>query len=116
MNAKDRDVFTETRPALDAEGPLRRWSRRKREVAREERAAAGACREDASAGAPDGRTSPDGGASVDDASAPRVVEEKVLTDEDMPSLESLGEDSDYRGFLSRASARSCGAGRCASCS
>ena len=69
-------------------------------MAREERAAAGACREDASAGAPDGRTSPDGGASVDDASAPRVVEEKVLTDEDMPSLESLGEDSDYRGFLS----------------
>ena len=35
-----------------------------------------------------------------DASEPPVVEEKVLTDEDMPPLESLDENSDYSGFLS----------------
>ena len=38
--------------------------------------------------------------STDGASEPAVIEEKVLTDEDMPPLDSLDEDSDYSGFLS----------------
>ena len=102
MNAKDRGVSTEIEPALDAEGPLRRWARRKREVARKEQAAAEAHRENTSAGAPDARRGagmpgahePDGEALV------AVVEEKILTDEDMPPLDSLDEGSDYSGFLS----------------
>ena len=32
--------------------------------------------------------------------ATAVAEEKILTDEDMPPLDSLNEDSDYSGFLS----------------
>ena len=94
MNVKDRGVSTETGPALDAEGPLRRWARRKREVAREEQAAARARRGNGSAGAP-GAREPDG-----ETPEAAVVEEKVLTDEDMPSLDSLHEGSDYSGFLS----------------
>ena len=94
MNVKDRDVSTEARTAPDAEGPLRRWVRRKREVAREEQAAAEARREDMPDETPDVRE------SNDDAPEPAVVEEKVLTDEDMPSIESLDEDGDYSGFLS----------------
>ena len=94
MNAKDRGVSTETRTGLDAEGPLRRWSRRRREVAREEQAAAEARRAGTPQGSPDVRDSGDG------ASGPAVEEAEVLTDEDMPPLDSLGEDSDYSGFLS----------------
>ena len=94
MNAKDRGVSTETRTGLDAEGPLRRWSRRRREVAREEQAAAEARRAGTPQGSPDVRDSGDG------ASGPVVEEAEVLTDEDMPPLDSLGEDSDYSGFLS----------------
>lgn len=94
MNVKDRGVSTETGPALDAEGPLRRWARRKREAAREEQAAARARRGNGSAGAP-GAREPDG-----ETPEAAVVEEKVLTDEDMPSLDSLHEGSDYSGFLS----------------
>ena len=102
MNAKDRGVSTEIGPALDAEGPLRRWARRKREVARKELAAAEAYRENTSAGAPDARR----GAGMPGAHEPdgealaAVVEEKILTDEDMPPLDSLDEGSDYSGFLS----------------
>ena len=106
MNARDRGVSTETRTGLDAEGPLRRWARRRREVAREEEAAAEARRRKAPREssrkapheAPDVRDS-DAGASGPAASAAAEAE-KVLTDEDMPSLDSLGEDSDYSGFLS----------------
>ena len=102
MNVKDRGGSTETGPALDAEGPLRRWARRKRDVAREEQAAAEARRR----GVPDARRS--GGTSgahepdEPDGETPEaaVVEERVLTDEDMPPLESLDEASDYSGFLS----------------
>ena len=98
MNARDRGVSTETPTDLDAEGPLRRWARRKREVARANKAAdetreRGASR-DLSEAAHVGRE-PTG-----DASEPTIVEENVLTDEDMPPLDSLGENSDYSGFLS----------------
>ena len=102
MHAKDRGVSTETGPAPGAEGPLRRWARRKGEVARKEQAAAEARRGNTPAGAPDprrgagtsGAHEPDGEATAD------AVEEKILTDEDMPPLDSLDEGSDYSGFLS----------------
>ena len=98
MNTKHRGVSTESRSDLDAEGPLRRWARRKREVAREEKAADEARRRD------DPRdTSGAAGRireSAGDAPDPDTVEERVLTDEDMPPLESLDENSDYSGFLS----------------
>ena len=98
MSARDRGACTETPTDLDAEGPLRRWARRKREVARENKAAdeareRGASR-DLSEAAHDGRE------STGDASEPAIVEENVPTDEDMPSLDSLDENSDYSGFLS----------------
>ena len=111
MNARDRGVSTESRTGLDAEGPLRRWARRRREVAREEEAAAAEARRRKTPGelprelsrkapheAPDVRDS-DAGAS-DPTASTAAEAEKVLTDEDMPSLDSLGEDSDYSGFLS----------------
>ena len=94
MNVKDRGVSTEIGTALDAEGPLRRWARRKREAAREEQAAAQTRRQDESDDAPDVRESNDG------APERAVVDEKALTDEDMPPVESLDQDSDYSGFLS----------------
>ena len=99
MNARHRDTSTETGTSLDAEGPLRRWARRRREVAREEEEALaearrGAARED---GPEDRKEVPEPGA---DATEPAGVEDRVLTDEDMPSLESLDENSDYSSFLS----------------
>ena len=98
MTVKHRDVSTETRADLDAEGPLRRWARRRREVAREKEAADEARRRD---GRRDESPPPgDAREPTLDASEPAVVEEKVLTDEDMPALESLDENSDYSGFLS----------------
>lgn len=94
MNARHRGDSTEAGTALDAEGPLRRWARRRRDVAREERALTEARRDSA----PGERAEiPD---PADDASRPAGAAEKVLTDEDMPSLESLDESSDYSGFLS----------------
>ena len=103
MRGKARDGFTETRTALDleAEGPLRRWARRRREVAREERTReeqAKARQAEAPADVPD--KGAEVGASRGEASESGIVEEKPLTDEDMPPLDSLGEDSDYSGFLS----------------
>ena len=98
MSARDRGVSTETPAALDAEGPLRRWSRRKREAVREREAADEARGRDASRAPPEAvqdAREPAGGAP-----SPEAVEEKVLTDDDMPSLESLDENSDYSGFLS----------------
>ena len=98
MNARHRGVSTDSRADLDAEGPLRRWARRKREVAREKETADEARRRGES---PDpSEAPPDVGESADDAAEPNVVETEVLTDEDMPSLESLDENSDYSGFLS----------------
>ena len=98
MNARDRDVSTESRTGLDAEGPLRRWALRKREVAREKEAEDEARRRDE-------RREPSDAAgnareSADDASEAVVIEEMALTDEDMPPLDTLDEDSDYSGFLS----------------
>ena len=98
MNARDRGVSTETPAAGDAEGPLRRWARRKRAVAREKKAADEARRRDASRGPSEAAR--DGGGSAGDAPEAVIVEERVLTDEDMPSLDSLDQDSDYSGFLS----------------
>ena len=98
MNTRHRDVSTETGTPLDAEGPLRRWARRRREVAREEEALAEARRRVAPEDRPEDRTEvPEPGA---DATEPAGVEDTVLTDEDMPSLESLDDNSDYSGFLS----------------
>ena len=94
MNARDRDVSTETRTDVDAEGPLRRWARRRREVAREAIADAQARPRDVPEPAPDVRH------SAGDAPGPAAVEEKALTDEDMPPLDALDENSDYSGFLS----------------
>ena len=106
MNARDRGVSTEARTALDAEGPLRRWARRRREVAREEQAAAEVRQGEAPPELlqdslhesfhelPGVRDSDDG------ASGPAAEAEKVPSDEDMPPLDSLDEDSDYSGFLS----------------
>ena len=100
MTARHRGVSTETRADLDAEGPLRRWARRRREVAREsEREAADeARRRDERRGPPESAGGVAG--SAGDASEPAAVEEQVLTDADMPPLDSLDENSDYSGFLS----------------
>ena len=94
MSARDRGVSTESRTDLDAEGPLRRWARRRREVAREAKADAQARPRDIPEPAPDVRH------SAGDSPGPAAVEEKALTDEDMPPLDALDEDSDYSGFLS----------------
>ena len=98
MTARQRGVSTETGTALDAEGPLRRWARRKREVAREKKAEDEAQRRGESPDSSDAAHG--GGASTVDAPEPAVAEEEVLTDADMPPLDSLDEDSDYSGFLS----------------
>ena len=94
MKGRYRGDSTDAGTSLDAEGPLRRWARRRREVAREERTLAEARRGDAT---DEGVDTPE---PVDEASEPGVVEEKVLTDDDMPPLEGLDENSDYSGFLS----------------
>ena len=98
MSARDRGVSTEIPAALDAEGPLRRWSRRKREAVREKEAADEARRRDPSP-APS-ESAQDAREPAGDASAPAAVEEKDLTDDDMPPLDNLDENSDYSGFLS----------------
>lgn len=97
MNARDRGVSTETPAGLDAEGPLRRWARRKRDAARE-KAAADEARSREAPRVPSEATrevrEPAGGPPAPPA------EEKVPSDEDMPPLDSLDENSDYSGFLS----------------
>ena len=98
MSARERGVSTEAPEALDAEGPLRRWARRKREAAREKEAAG-----EARSRAPSLAQSESVGdvrEPAGDAPAPVAVEEKVLSDEDMPPIDSLDENSDYSGFLS----------------
>ena len=106
MNARDRGVSTEARTALDAEGPLRRWARRRREVAREEQAAAEVRQGEAPPERPreplheSFHELPGVRDSDDGASGPAAEAEKVPSDEDMPPLDSLDEDSDYSGFLS----------------
>lgn len=69
--------------AVDDEGFLERWSRRKAEATQ-------APAEPAPPTVPESTAEEDAGAQA----AP------LLTDDDMPPLEDLGEDSDYSGFLS----------------
>ncbi len=72
-------------PATDTEeGFLSRWSRRKRE--------AGAVEESAEALVPPSAEAP--------VVPPALEPAAPLTDQDLPPLETLGEDSDYSGFLS----------------
>ena len=97
VSARDRGVSTETPAALDAEGPLRRWSRRKREAVREKEAAEARGRDASRAPSEAVR---DAREPAGDAPAPAAVEEKDPTDEDMPPIDSLDENSDYSGFLS----------------
>ena len=66
------------------EGFISRWSRRKIE--------SGAAPAEDTAATPPEVAGEDAGAVAES--------EKVLTDEDMPPLEELGDDSDYSGFLS----------------
>lgn len=68
--------------ATPDEGFLGRWSRRKSEAAREI---------EPTPVSPPEATGPE---------ASDAEPEKVLTDEDMPPIEELGEESDYSGFLS----------------
>jgi hypothetical protein len=68
--------------ATPDEGFLGRWSRRKSEAARDI---------EPTPVSPPEATGPEASAAEP---------EKVLTDEDMPPIEELGEESDYSGFLS----------------
>ncbi len=136
MNGRHRGASTESPAAIGAEGPLRRWARRKRGAAREKEAPDEARRRgparapsrvvgdvhtpagDASAPAAVEGKAPIGPepavvegkvSTVPEPAAvegkaptvpePAVAEEEVLTDEDMPPLDSLDQDSDYSGFL-----------------
>ena len=71
------------------ESTLSRWSRRKLEA-------------DQLTQAVEESTSPDAQTDLPavDAEAVGVVEKSVLTDADMPAIESLNEDSDFSGFMS----------------
>ena len=77
----------------ESEGPLSRWSRRKLEAREQLRT--------------DNNLQPDKQpVGLSDAAAegkivePDAIEEPVLTDEDMPPVESLTEDSDFSQFMS----------------
>lgn len=75
-------------PDAGASGFLARWSERKRAAVPSEEVAT----------PDDTREPPVAGTG---ARQPATVEaQKALTDQDMPSLESLNDESDYRGFLS----------------
>lgn len=74
-------------PELREEGFLDRWRRRKRE--------AGESAEPSSSPSP----STDADSSVLDSAEPQSAA-PVLTDDDMPDLGTLNEDSEYAGFLS----------------
>jgi len=84
-NAKSSDAIDDTEGF--GEGSfLRRWSSRKRRARREQT-------EESPAEQP-----------VEESKAEEIdatdASKRVLTDEDMPPLESLNEDSDYSGFMS----------------
>lgn len=84
-NAKSSDATEDTESSGDGSF-LRRWSTRKRRARRGERdesSAVGPSEEDKAIDAVES-----GGA------------EQLLTDDDMPPIESLNEDSDYSGFMS----------------
>jgi hypothetical protein len=81
---KDKDPLpVEQAEVADDEGFLERWSRRKTEAMQP-------------TAEPVQPVGPESTGPDDD----EAVVETVLTDEDMPPLEELGEDSDYSGFLS----------------
>ncbi len=86
-NANSSTDHAATEPGQE-EDFLGRWSRRKQRARRE---SADAAPEQPPAMSPEEQPS---GTSDEEA------QEQPLTDEDMPPLESLGEDSDYSGFLS----------------
>jgi hypothetical protein len=86
VTGKDQDLplkVTETEEAERGQGLLARWSQRKLEG-------------ETGAATPSEAPEP---AEVASVGTPESLE-AALTDADMPPLESLGEDSDYRGFLS----------------
>ena len=87
-SAKSSSARADT-DGLEEEGFFRRWSSRKRRARRGE----------ADESVPASRsedTKPD---QVDESSG-SAEPERVLTDEDMPPIESLTEDSDYSPFMS----------------
>lgn len=84
-NAKSSDAVDDTE-GFGEESFLRRWSSRKRRARRGEAEETAAVRP--------GETPTSGDIDVSDEP------ERVLTDEDMPPIESLNEDSDYSGFMS----------------
>lgn len=84
-NAKSSDAIEDTESFGDGSF-LRRWSSRKRRARRGEV-------EETPAVKPAEKTE---AVKADESAEP----ERVLSDEDMPPLESLNEDSDYSGFLS----------------
>lgn len=77
--------FPENTVESDDEGFLSRWSRRKQQAIEEPSEAA------------DEETSELAGQAAEQAPSEEVYQP---TDEDMPPLESLNEDSDYSGFMS----------------
>ena len=84
------------REALNGEDEpfLARWSRRKQEAREQGQAAPG--EEPAAEAAPDAAPA----APSSDVPPQQEPEPRVLTDEDMPPIESLTDDADYSGFLS----------------
>ena len=74
---------------LEEDGFFRRWSSRKRRARRGEA-------DETVPAPPSEETKPD---QVDESSG-SAEPERVLTDEDMPAIESLTEDSDYSPFMS----------------
>lgn len=72
---------------MSDEGFLHRWSRRKQDVAEEQ-------------SVQDGAPLEPGTEFLQQADAEGALEEPLLTDADMPPIESLDEGSDYSGFMS----------------
>lgn len=89
-----KTVSTDERPQ---EGFYGRWSRRK---SRRRAGGPGAAAPDPAPGAGAAPVADAGRAAVADGSAAAGADERVLTDDDMPDLDSLGEDADYSPFLS----------------
>lgn len=84
-NAKSSDAIDDTESAEEGSF-FRRWLSRKRRARREP--------------IDDSPAEAAAGASAVKEKDPPAAPQRVLTDEDMPPLESLNEDSDYSGFLS----------------
>ncbi len=109
MSEKRQENDPAFAPPTDAQeaGPLRRWLQRRRQVKDEDekRSVAPADGDALSLASPvPSEAKGDNAPSDSDPTAARraegEAEEKILTDADMPPLESLDEHSDYSGFLS----------------